>query len=67
LKHVSGKQMCKILEAHGWVWVRTGKHRVYQKPGELAQISVPYHGNKPLKTGTQKGIMKSAGLTEADL
>lgn len=30
-------------------------------------VIVPVHGNRDLKPGTQHGILKDAGLTEADL
>jgi predicted RNA binding protein YcfA (HicA-like mRNA interferase family) len=68
LKAVSGKRMCKILERHGWKLDRiSGSHHVYKKAGHRNAISVPVHGNQPLKTGLQHGIMKEAGLTEDDL
>jgi hypothetical protein len=37
-----------------------------KKPG-FSPTVVPVHGNKTLKTGTQRDIMKYAGLTEKDL
>jgi predicted RNA binding protein YcfA (HicA-like mRNA interferase family) len=60
--------MCKILEKHGWIRVRTkSSHHAYQKAGLPATIIVPVHGNKDLKPGTQHGIMKDARLMEDDL
>jgi predicted RNA binding protein YcfA (HicA-like mRNA interferase family) len=60
--------MCRVLEKRGWFMVRKrGSHRVYQKPGNPATVVVPVHGNTDLKPGTQRGIMKDAGLTEDDL
>jgi predicted RNA binding protein YcfA (HicA-like mRNA interferase family) len=68
MKPVSGRRMCKILEARGWTRQRiTGAHHIYQRPGSLLSISVPVHGNRDLPAGTQKGIMRDAGLTDADL
>ena len=32
-----------------------------------ARISVPVHGNKPLKIGLQKHLMKIAGIDEIEL
>jgi predicted RNA binding protein YcfA (HicA-like mRNA interferase family) len=67
MKAVSGKEMCRILERHGWVCTRIrGSHHRYQKQGHPPLV-VPVHGNKTLKTGTQHEIMKNAGLTESDL
>jgi predicted RNA binding protein YcfA (HicA-like mRNA interferase family) len=68
LKAVSGKGLCKALERKGWQLIRVrGSHHIYRQPGNPTDISVPVHANKSLKTGTQLGIMKSAGLTEDDL
>jgi len=67
MKSVSGKEMCKILERKGWVHLRTqGSHHIYQKPG-VGNISVPVHASKSLKPGTQRKIMKQAGLNKDDL
>jgi predicted RNA binding protein YcfA (HicA-like mRNA interferase family) len=59
--------MCRILERHGWVCTRIrGSHHGFEKSGQ-PPVVVPVHGNKTLKTGTLREIMKNAGLTEADL
>ncbi len=69
MKAVSGKRFCKILEKLGWVLKRTTKssHFIYVKPGAIATISVPVHGNKDLKKGLPVDLMKQAALTEDDL
>jgi predicted RNA binding protein YcfA (HicA-like mRNA interferase family) len=68
LKAISGKQMCRALERHGWSLDRIkSSHHIYKKTGHAAAISVPVHGNKTLKTGLQRGLMKQAGLSEDDL
>jgi predicted RNA binding protein YcfA (HicA-like mRNA interferase family) len=68
VKRVSGKDLCKALERNGWYLDRIrGSHHVYKKPGSPLSIPVPVHGNHTLKPGTQRDIMKDAGLTEADL
>jgi predicted RNA binding protein YcfA (HicA-like mRNA interferase family) len=60
--------MCKVLERHGWNLDRIkSSHHIYKKTGHAAAISVPVHGNKTLKTGLQRGLMKQAGLSEDDL
>ncbi len=51
MKQVSGKDFCRALERQGWTWVRTrGSHQRYEKPGH-ALVTVPVHGNTPLKVG----------------
>ena len=68
MKSVSGKELCKVLERHGWQFRRAqGSHQIYSRSDRSEIVSVPVHGNKTLKAGTQRGIMKTAGLTEDDL
>jgi len=68
VKPVSGKRMCRILRKRGWILVRSkGSHQAFQRAGNPITIIVPVHGNKDLKPGTQRGIMKDAGLTGEDI
>jgi len=68
MKSISGKSLGKILERHGWLLLRIqGSHHIYGKPGNEARISVPIHGNRPLKVGLLRHFMKVAGLTQEDL
>jgi predicted RNA binding protein YcfA (HicA-like mRNA interferase family) len=68
MKAVSGKDLCRTLERKGWVLKRIrGSHHIYVNPEGTVSTSVPVHGNRSLKTGTQRGIMRVAGLTEEDL
>lgn len=63
MKNITGKKLCKILEEDGWRLIRIkGSHHVYTKEGEEARIVVPVHGNKEIKTGLLKAILKTAGL-----
>ncbi len=61
--------MCKALERKGWSCVRVkGSHHQYahdDRPGVI--VTVPVHGNKTLKAGTQRTIMRQARLTDDDL
>ena len=68
MKPISGKRLCKILEQRGWVRDRTrGSHYHYEHPELPGKIVVPVHANRDLAPGTQKDLMRLAGLTEADL
>jgi len=68
MKAISGKEFARVLERHAWTLMRIhGSHHIYGQPGSMVRISVPIHGNKPLKTGLAKHLLKMAGLTEADL
>ena len=63
MKNVSGKKLCKILQDNGWNLVRiAGSHHVFANDGEDARIVVPVHGNKEIKLGLLKAILKTAGL-----
>jgi len=68
MKSVSGKELAKALEPHGWVLLRVqGSHHIYGKSGTEVRLSLPIHGNQALKMGLLKHLMKNAGLTEDDL
>jgi len=66
VKVLSGKAFCRLLERHGWQLLRIeGSHHVYGKAGQRARISVPVHGNRPLKVGLQRHLLKLADLQDA--
>ena len=65
---VSGKHLCQVLQQHGWDLKRIrGSHHIFGQPGNPTILTVPVHGNKPLKMGTFRRILKDAGLTEKDV
>lgn len=65
MKAISGKELCKILEQHGWkLKTIKGSHHVYMKEARKERISVPVHGNKSLKIGLQSAILKLAGINQ---
>lgn len=68
MKSLSGKDLKRIVERHGWALLRIqGSHHIYGKPGSIVRLSIPVHGNRPLKTGLLQQLLKSAGLTEQDV
>jgi len=68
MKAVSGKALARILERHGWELLRVhGSHHIYGKEDSIVRLSMPVHGNRPLKVGLQRHLMKMAGLKEEDL
>jgi len=67
MKALSGKELANILERHGWELQRiAGSHHIYIKMGSILRISIPIHGNQPLKKGLQMNLLRQAGLTEKD-
>jgi predicted RNA binding protein YcfA (HicA-like mRNA interferase family) len=68
MKIISGKRMCRVLEQRGWTLARIkGSHPIDRHAATGRRTSVPVHGNQDLKPGTQRGIMRDAGLTDDDL
>ena len=68
MKAISGKDFAKMLERHGWSLLRVqGSHHIYGKTGSDVRLSVPIHGNRPIKMGLLRHLMKLAGITESDL
>lgn len=63
MKSLSGKQLAKLVEKHGWKLARiSGSHHIYVKSGSVVRLSIPIHGNQPLKTGLLAHLLKSAGI-----
>lgn len=68
MKSISGKALCKILENHGWTLLRIhGSHHIYGREGSIVRLSVPVHGNKQLKTGLLKHLIKISGINEDEI
>lgn len=61
MKPLTGKEMIKLLKENGFELDRIeGSHHIMIKENLIA--SVPAHGSKTLKIGTQNSILKDAGL-----
>ena len=59
MKAVTGKRMAKLAESKGWTLARiNGSHHVYTKEGRIERVVIPIHGNRPLKIGLQRSLMK---------
>lgn len=44
MKSVTGKDLARVLEKHGWELKRiSGSHHIYAKAGNPARISLPIH------------------------
>ncbi|UPK33073.1 type II toxin-antitoxin system HicA family toxin [Bradyrhizobium sp. 186] len=68
MKSVSGREFARIVELHGWSLLRvSGSHHIYGKSGSIVRLSVPIHGNKLLKTGLLRHLIKMAELSDEDL
>jgi predicted RNA binding protein YcfA (HicA-like mRNA interferase family) len=68
MKSLSGKALATLIEQHGWQLLRVhGSHHIYGRTGSTVRLSVPIHGNHPLKIGLLRHLLKLAGLSETDL
>jgi predicted RNA binding protein YcfA (HicA-like mRNA interferase family) len=55
------KELIKVLEKEGFVFVRqSGSHAIFKKPG-YKKIIVPVH-SRDIPTGTLHSILKDAGI-----
>ncbi len=68
MKTISGKAMCVLIKRKGWTLARVeGSHHIFTKTGSNLRITVPVHGNRDLKSGLQRSIMKHSGISENEL
>ena len=61
MRAISGKELTRLLERHGW---DQGSHHIYGKSGSAVRLSDPVHGNRPLRIGLLRHLLKMAGLPE---
>lgn len=61
---ISAKKAIKAFGKFGFEEVRrNGSHAVLKKDGHRFLLTIPVHGNKPLKRGLLRGQITTAGLT----
>lgn len=67
MRSLSGKDLAKLLERHGWSLLRVhGSHHIYGKPESKVRLSVPIHGNQPLKRGLLSHLLKLAEIPDSE-
>lgn len=68
MKQVSGQDLAGIVQKRGWRLARIhGSHHIFTMPNRRERLVIPMHGNRPLKVGLLRSLMKIAGLEENDL
>ena len=66
LRVLSGREVCKILEAEGFSEVRRrGSHVVMQKRVGETTTTVPVPDHVELKAGTLSSIIRQSGLSRS--
>jgi predicted RNA binding protein YcfA (HicA-like mRNA interferase family) len=63
-----GKGALPNVERHGWVLLRVnGSHHIYGRSGSIVRLSIPVHGNHPLKPGLLCHLLKVAEIPDDEL
>lgn len=63
LRVLSGRDVCRVLERHGFDRVRQrGSHVVMQKRTPESTITVPVPDHTEIRTGTLLSIIRQSGL-----
>ena len=67
LPTLSGKEVCKILEKHGFKEVRRrGSHIAMQRSTPDSTITVPVPDHKEIRAGTLMSIIRQSGLSRSE-
>jgi predicted RNA binding protein YcfA (HicA-like mRNA interferase family) len=68
MKAISGRDFARLIERRGWRLLRiAGSHHIYGKVGTVVRLSIPIHGNRPLKVGLLRHLAKLAEISDEDL
>lgn len=66
LRVLSGREVCRILQQHGFTEVRRrGSHIVMQRRTETGSITVPVPDHRELAIGTLLSIIRQSGVERA--
>jgi predicted RNA binding protein YcfA (HicA-like mRNA interferase family) len=67
LRVLSGEEVCRILERHGYQRVRqTGSHIVMQRTDGESTTSVPVPNHREVKIGTLRSIIRQSGIPRTE-
>jgi len=68
MKPMTGGMLDRLLEQQGWILLRIrGSHHIYGKQGFREKISIPIHGDKPLKVGLLKHFLNVTGINKTEI
>jgi predicted RNA binding protein YcfA (HicA-like mRNA interferase family) len=66
LRVLSGREVCRILQQHGFSEVRRrGSHVVMQRRTDAGSITVPVPDHRELAMGTLLSIIRQSGIPRA--
>jgi predicted RNA binding protein YcfA (HicA-like mRNA interferase family) len=61
------REVIAILERAGWYRDHTtGSHYIMRHLDKPGVVPVPYHGNRDIKVGVLRSIIRQAGMTVAE-
>ncbi len=67
LRVLSGLEVCKILEQHGFAQVRQrSSHIIMQRASEGSTTTVPVPDHPEVKIGTLRSIIRQSGLPRTE-
>ena len=67
LRVLSGREVCRILQRHGFVEVRRrGSHIVMQRRTDAGSVTVPIPDHRELAIGTLLSIIRQSGVARAE-
>ena len=68
MKAVAGRDFARLVGRRGWRLLRVaGSHHIYGREGSVVRLSIPIHGNRPLKIGLLRHLAKLAEISDDDL
>lgn len=68
MRPIPGREFARLVERRGWQLLRVnGSHHIYGKPGSVVRLSIPIHGNRPLKRGLLRHLAKLAEISDEEL
>jgi len=66
LRVLSGREVCRILQEHGFIEVRRrGSHIVMQRRTGAGRVTVPVPDHRELAIGTILSIIRQSGIPRA--
>ena len=67
LRVLSGREVCRILQRHGFVEVRQrGSHIAMQRRTDSGSVTVPIPDHRELAIGTLQSIIRQSGVPRAE-
>jgi predicted RNA binding protein YcfA (HicA-like mRNA interferase family) len=66
LRILSGRDVCRILEQHGFQIVRQrGSHIVMQRRTDVGTVTVPVPDHAEIRIGTLESIIRQSGIARS--